>query len=442
MLLYNSFAQFRQYLQQYMDAESRFALPERPIGREARYIRRVCDACWLCDIVETSQKHNPRRENAPQGISCSHLVYSRSIRPMNTIRDDRPILPALRPRRLTVSGGSRLREENARFCRHLGRRLAQESGITIITGGLKFLREHPELKSTDWTTMEGMLSYLKEKNIDLHARIETILPAEMKDWAEVERFEEGHIVRLYRRTPEARRFMLVSTADAVLTVEGGKGTRQVIDLALVIGKPVLPLPFTKGYSEERWKENKDEIGNWFDVSDEVVHKFENASLEGANDDYLHEMADLVVRHLVRGLRRNCFVMMPFSEAGNTLFDSVIYPAVVQLGIIPVRADRLNLTGDALQTLRQAIDNCDGALADITGSNPNVMYELGLAHAQNKPVVIICEYGDARRLESLPFDLRNHHVIGYGEDKENLKKKIQASLKPIFGEEMPPNKDQA
>lgn len=47
------------------------------------------------------------------------------------------------------------------------------------------------------------------------------------------------------------------------------------------------------------------------------------------------------------------------------------------------------------------------LADLTGKNPNVFYELGLAHAARKPVVLITE-----TLADVPFDLRAIRVIEY------------------------------
>lgn len=351
---------------------------------------------------------------------------------MKSLPDALPIHPALRPRRLTVSGGSRLREENARFCKSLGRRLAQEPGITIITGGLKGLKANPETRSVDWSTIDGALRHLSEQNADPYTRIETLLPAEARDFADVERFEVGRTVRLYGRTPQARRFMLVNTADVVLTIEGGNGTREVIDLAMVIGKSVLPLPFTKGVSADRWHENKEEIRTWFGFSTDLMDELERVDLQNADDAGLADLAELVVRHVVKGLRRHCFVIMPFSASGNELYDSVIEEAIVELGIAPVRADRLNLTGNALDTLRHAIDNCDGALADITGNNPNVMYEIGLAHAQSKPVVIICNCSDGNFSESLPFDLRGHHVIRYDKELDALKRAIQSSLRLVFG----------
>jgi hypothetical protein len=92
-----------------------------------------------------------------------------------------------------------------------------------------------------------------------------------------------------------------------------------------------------------------------------------------------------------------------------------------LGFTPVRADQMNLVGNAVQALRDAIDACDGAVAILTGFNANVMYELGLAHAQGKRAILLCEFlPKEQRLPDLPFDLRNEYVIGYSADWSSLR----------------------
>ena len=79
------------------------------------------------------------------------------------------------------------------------------------------------------------------------------------------------------------------------------------------------------------------------------------------------------------------------------------------------------------------------LADVTGKNPNVFYELGLAHAIGKPVVIV-----TRSMDDVPFDLRALRVIEYDvqdpEWSDVLVAKIEKALREVLAapeEAVPP-----
>lgn len=70
------------------------------------------------------------------------------------------------------------------------------------------------------------------------------------------------------------------------------------------------------------------------------------------------------------------------------------------------------------------------LADLTGKNPNVFYELGLAHALSKPVVLITE-----SVENVPFDLRSLRHIVYDKNEPDwgnvLKKGITSAITEVL-----------
>jgi len=85
----------------------------------------------------------------------------------------------------------------------------------------------------------------------------------------------------------------------------------------------------------------------------------------------------------------CFVLMPFGKkmdaAGRvTNFDSVytriIAPAVERAGLEPIRADEEKIGGTIHKPMFERLMLCHYAVADITGANPNVFYELGIRHA--------------------------------------------------------------
>ncbi len=105
----------------------------------------------------------------------------------------------------------------------------------------------------------------------------------------------------------------------------------------------------------------------------------------------------------------CFVLMPFGRktdaTGRTTdFDAVyreiIAPAVVEVGLDPIRADEERVGGTIHKPMFERLMLCDYAIADITGANPNVFYELGIRHAMRpRSTVILFAEGT-----TLPFDI--------------------------------------
>jgi hypothetical protein len=110
---------------------------------------------------------------------------------------------------------------------------------------------------------------------------------------------------------------------------------------------------------------------------------------------------------VREFLDTCFVMMPFGEWFDRYYQEIYVPAIKEAGFEPVRADELFTTGSVVEQIWEQIEKTKLLLADLTGKNPNVFYELGLAHAARKPVVFT-----AGALDDVPFDLRHLRVIIY------------------------------
>ena len=122
---------------------------------------------------------------------------------------------------------------------------------------------------------------------------------------------------------------------------------------------------------------------------------------------------------VRTFLDTCFVMMPFGPWYDTYYREIYTPAIKEAGFEPVRADELFSSGSVVEQIWEQIDKAKVLLADLTGKNPNVFYELGLAHADRKPVIFTSGI-----LEDVPFDLRHLRVIIYEirEPSWNLKLK--------------------
>lgn len=104
----------------------------------------------------------------------------------------------------------------------------------------------------------------------------------------------------------------------------------------------------------------------------------------------------------------CFVMMPFADPLGGYYTSIYEPAIGKAGLKPVRADAdMYGTGKIIDQIWAGINSANVLVAELTKRNPNVLYELGLAHALRKPVVLVSSNED-----DVPFDVKHVRVIYY------------------------------
>jgi hypothetical protein len=88
-----------------------------------------------------------------------------------------------------------------------------------------------------------------------------------------------------------------------------------------------------------------------------------------------------------------------SQGLTRYYQEIYMPAIKEAGFEPVRADELFTTGSVVEQIWEQIEKAKLLLADLSGKNPNVFYELGLAHAAKKPVVFT-----ASLVDDVPFDV--------------------------------------
>ena len=123
----------------------------------------------------------------------------------------------------------------------------------------------------------------------------------------------------------------------------------------------------------------------------------------------------------------CFVMMPFKDPFNVYYQSIFKPAIMVADLEPVRTDDMFRPSVIVADLWQIIQDCKVLLAELTTKNANVFYELGLAHAIGKPVILVSE-----TMDDVPFDLQQLRVLLYDKDDpvwgEKLTKGITNALK--------------
>jgi tetratricopeptide (TPR) repeat protein len=114
----------------------------------------------------------------------------------------------------------------------------------------------------------------------------------------------------------------------------------------------------------------------------------------------------------------CFVLMPFGRkpglgGGVIDFDAVyaelIAPAIAKAGLEPLRADEEQAGGIIHKPMFERLILCDYAVADLTGANANVFYELGLRHGI-KPASTVLVFADGGG--ALPFDVAPLRALPY------------------------------
>ena len=101
-----------------------------------------------------------------------------------------------------------------------------------------------------------------------------------------------------------------------------------------------------------------------------------------------------------------FVIMPYKEPFEATYRSVIIPATNQSGLESVIAKDESFAGPIVEKIHELINEASICIADLTETNPNVMYEVGIALTLKKPVIFITQ-GDLR---SIPFDIRHHRIV--------------------------------
>jgi hypothetical protein len=139
-------------------------------------------------------------------------------------------------------------------------------------------------------------------------------------------------------------------------------------------------------------------------------KFRVVDVSGTGGDMGEESRTLkkLERAVKVGATDSCFVMMPFAAPLGGYYESVYRPAIEKAGLQPVRADaEIFGAGKIMNQVWSGIRRAKVLVAELTSRNPNVFYELGLAHALRKPVVLVSSNeGD------VPFDLHHIRVIYY------------------------------
>ncbi len=125
---------------------------------------------------------------------------------------------------------------------------------------------------------------------------------------------------------------------------------------------------------------------------------------------------------------NAFVIMPFGDAFDRYYGDAFKPALEACGYSVRRADDFHQSVPILDDIRAQIRLADLLLCDMTDRNANVAYELGLAHAIGKRVILV-----AQSAKEIPFDLAHVRHIIYRPSKQGWEEEAAARIRAYAAE---------
>ena len=131
--------------------------------------------------------------------------------------------------------------------------------------------------------------------------------------------------------------------------------------------------------------------------------------------------------------KTCFVVSPIGETdseirsnADKLFKYIISPVCESCGFEPVRVDQINDSDSITQTIIDKLLSSELVIADISGHNPNVFFEMGYRKCTDKPIIHLKKKG-----ETIPFDVNTVRTCEYDltdlDNVEETKKRLEQTI---------------
>lgn len=123
----------------------------------------------------------------------------------------------------------------------------------------------------------------------------------------------------------------------------------------------------------------------------------------------------------------CFALMPFQDSFFRLYEDGILPAANAAGLRCKHAGEIFDNREIIEDVWESICTARLIVADVTGRNPNVFYELGICHTLGKEVIVLTQNRD-----DVPFDIRHRRFLDYDPDKlSSLKARLEKTIKNVL-----------
>jgi hypothetical protein len=318
--------------------------------------------------------------------------------------------------RVCLYGSTELDGAPTTFVSALAEKILMEMPAVIVTGG--FLRRHdcPTAVSTDSAALEGARRFASNRGIHVRDVFEAWVPEHRLDG----RPDVGGVVRMSThdgvtvrviagRTALGRRLAMVGGVDVVVTISGKRHTEVVLEQAIELHVPALPIPHAGGDSKTVYDAYRDRIEAAF-APGAVRHCFDVLEKRGLKDEESVRCVVDVIRSARVG---RCLVLQPYRTSDDDLYEAVIRPTVAEQ-MQPVRLKDASGSDEIYSSFFDAVSYSTTIVADVTQLNANVMYEIGYAHGRGlRPLLFTL---DASKVRSLPIYLRTLNVHAVTQDE--------------------------
>lgn len=148
--------------------------------------------------------------------------------------------------------------------------------------------------------------------------------------------------------------------------------------------------------------------------------------------FSHPHDHFTYRH-IDVISSTCFVLMPFEEKFTIIYETVVN--ALEGVMTCTRADDLTIGKPILERILYGIRSAELIIADITGLNANVLYEVGLAHTHTKNVLLLTQ-----DIAEVPFDLRGFFCHRYStnsmQDFRNLEAIVRRAALDVRARGLP------
>jgi hypothetical protein len=313
----------------------------------------------------------------------------------------------MKPRiRIALYGGTRLGDENTRLVEHLSRAFLKDPHVVLVGGGIS----DPDGVNTsvDLAAFKAATAFANENGFDVKDRLETWLSEIPRPG--IHREPWGTACTLHG-SPRSRRFQLVQNVHALVTIQGEGETATVLELAMALNHVVLPIGFSGNDSTEFWRADRTFFVDALSLNPSLAERLDQPP---RTDDELATLTDDVAIAVLKKAGRRCLVLMDFTNPGHALFlNNVVTPTVEDAGFAVHKLDVQESAGDILDLFVARLHDSHAIVVDLTGLNPNVLYELGRVHQYGaiQPLILVRAGRDTR----LPYYVGRNLVQFVGDD---------------------------
>jgi hypothetical protein len=149
-----------------------------------------------------------------------------------------------------------------------------------------------------------------------------------------------------------------------------------------------------------------------------IYDHMNSLLEESSESYLNfksqNIRSIFENNEINTKNKYCLYVGPFLDNYTSIYKNNICNSLDTIGLKVNRYNDIFSTKYVVNDVRSCINYASFIIAEISGKNPNVMYEIGISHTVGKKVILLTQ-----NMKDVPFDLKWYRCIVYVNSKEGL-----------------------